>query len=386
MRNFRFRLDPVIRLKKYEIEQVEDEIREMEQQVLDRLEEIEAGRRAVQEMRRRILDETDDSELVKAERRMDLFREYTLKVELQKREEIKEIRKKQEEKRRQLIRLYQEEKVLERLKERRKSEWLAGFRREEGAIMDEIGTQKYIRRERGEAGGVLPYILIAIVLIAAVAGAGIYTGKIDRRALSRIPFLNIEAPKRTVLVKEATSTATIETYTPRDLLGDLDTPMDQTLQNIMDWRDRLNRKEDELIRREKAIETRENLLDRKIEELKESTERIVECIKILQDLRDERDEWRTGELSQFEEELTTALAGAKEKDVVQSLLNLYQSPGVEDAEIKKKNRLLCLRVLHRFSERSRSSMLAEISKQNPNAAAKIYADFATLTSDELNEK
>ena len=154
MRNFRFRLDPVVRLKEYHIERTEEEIARIEGEIQRLLREIEEARAAVQDMRRRILEEVDDQHFIQAERELDLFSQFTTREEHRRFGEIAQWNREKDQRQQELVKLYQDKKVLERLKERRRTEWETEMRREEGAIMDEIGTQKYIRRQR-EFGGVI---------------------------------------------------------------------------------------------------------------------------------------------------------------------------------------------------------------------------------------
>ena len=91
MRNFHFRLDPVMRLKRHEIERREEEIQHLEMEIQTLTGEIESGRTAVQEMRRRLLEQVDDANLLEAERTMDQFRSYTTHVELQKQGQVNQL-------------------------------------------------------------------------------------------------------------------------------------------------------------------------------------------------------------------------------------------------------------------------------------------------------
>ena len=187
MKSFQFRLEPVMRLKRYQIEEKEQEIQRLEDQVLDLIQEIEDGRASVQAFRQRLLEQCSDSEYTQKQKTLDQFRAYINKVEREKQAQIERLRSEQNERRQELIGLYQEEKILEKLREKKRTDWQTETLREEDKAMDEIGAQRFNQRKY-EHGGVLLYLLVPILLIGAAAGIGWYTGAIDQEMLQKIPL------------------------------------------------------------------------------------------------------------------------------------------------------------------------------------------------------
>ncbi|MFB3789032.1 MAG: flagellar export protein FliJ [bacterium] len=384
MRVFRFRLDPLLRIKAYQIERLEDELARLERQIQDLLREIEEGRRAVQDLRRRLLDRVDDASLVDAHRSLDLFRTYTSRIERQKREQIARLRQEQDKKRRVLIELYREEKVLEKLKEHRQAEWAAGERREEAAIMDEIGTQKFIRHHREERGGVLLYLIVPLALAVTVVGIGLLTGVVDQNVLKQIPFFKAAPQSATAAVETiASPTPAEETLTVEQMIGGLDTPMPELLKNISDVREKLRLWEQQLTERERDLARREALLDQKETALAGLTKEASEYLTSIREMKRDREEREKSELTKREEDLAKALSGAKAKEIAPVLSNLYQAAGETDPAKIRQNQLLVLRILHRYTGRALQDMFTAIGKTDKNTASKIIADYANVTTSEL---
>ncbi|MBD3267625.1 hypothetical protein GF373_13230, partial [bacterium] len=261
MRQFRFRLDPVIRLKEYQIERKEEEISEIDAQMERLIGDIEAGRQAVQDMRHRVLEETPDEQLIHAERTLDQFRSYMVQVEAQKRKEIESLEEKKEAKRQELVTLYQEEKILDRYKEKKRQDWQKDVQREENLLMDELGTQNFVRR-KNEHGGVMLYLLLPILLAGAAAGLGWYFNVIDKDTLRKIPYVKslIPASATATLAEQqvaSTPTEPTEALTWEQMLGDPDQPMPELLSNIAKERENLNKIAEQLAEREKSLRARE---------------------------------------------------------------------------------------------------------------------------------
>lgn len=384
MRNFRFRLDPLARIKRYQIERVEEEISRLEAEIQQRLREIDEGRKALQERRNQLVETIEDPELLQAERSFDLFRAYTFQVERQKEKEIAERRKQQENKRQELIQLYQEEKILERLREKRYQEWEAQNRRQEGYLMDEIGAQKYIRRQK-EHGGALLYLLIPLLLIGAAVIVGFMTGALDKQILERIPYLKHEE------VKSPTPPAAIPSPTPEmqqyytleQLLGDPDMPMPEALRNLAKERERLRQKEQELNERERLIAEREKTLSiqeaRVSEFIKQSSAQIA-VLKNLETLRTDRDK---SELAQREQKLVQALSGKKPKETAEILTSLFKSTNTTDPNEIRENKMIVLRLLHRYQGKNLQDLFTIIGKTDKQTAAEITKAYLQTNTDEL---
>lgn len=388
MKNFRFRLDPVLRLKRYAIEKKEEEIRELEVQIQRVLEEMERQQMAVQQMRRDLLNGKADHELIHAERAMDLFRAYSAQVEEQKRSELMKLRTVQTDRKNELIELYQEEKILERLKEKRQGEWNGQAQKEENALMDEIGTQKFVRRER-EHGGILLYILAPIAIAATAAVVGLYTGFIDRSVLEKIPIIGerIHDATETVEVHSATpevAVSTVDAYTVEQMLsGGPDTPIPEILQNVA--------KQIELIQEEwRTLEQRKRDLDLREQNIKALEEQVAGDIQFasgqietLRNLKMEMEENEKSEASEREVQLAAMVSGGKVRSIAPVITSMFQGRPADPPEVTIENQRIVLRILHRMQERKRSELMQAIAGESPEVAAQIMSAFMNTTNAEL---
>ncbi len=383
MRHFRFRLDPVIRLKNYQIERKEEEIADLEDKIQQQLQEIEAGRQAVQDMRQRLMEETDDTHLLQAERSLDMFRSYTAQVEMQKRQEIGQFRQEQEEKRKELVKLYQEEKILERLKERRKNEWETERRKEDAAMMDEIGTQKYVRRSQ-ERGGIMLYLLSAILLAGIAAAVALLTGVVDKSVLDKIPYIGkgrITSATETVSPVSATDT---ERYvTPEDLFGPIDAPMPQVLENIARERERLSSLREQLQQKEEELEEQESLLDEREEKISGMIQEASTTLSALRNLQTNLQDREKSALSQREQIMADSLAAGSERNIAQMAITLFQAANAQSPEEEEENKLILIRILRKMEERARNKLLEAISKADPNTGAEILKKYVNTDDYEL---
>ncbi|MGC9327754.1 MAG: flagellar export protein FliJ [Candidatus Hinthialibacter sp.] len=447
MRNFRYRFDPLMRLKDYNIQCVEDEIASIEQTIQQLLKEIEDGRQAVHNLRRRLMEEVDDQHLIQAKRELDLFTQFTNREERRRFDEIAQCQNNKSLKQEQLIQLYQEKKVLERLKERRRQEWETEMRKEEGAAMDEIGTQKYIRRK--EFGGVLLYFIVPLALLAGIAAMGYYMGVIDQSILHRIPLFNMPPQNTASTIQSATDAPQEEYITLEQLIGDPNTPMPVLLQNFAEQLEQTRKKHDQLEEWERRLEEKQAILDQQQSLLADLTRQASDYLQAYLSIKQQLEQSQKSELSQYEEDIASTLSSAKGKEIAQIMMNLYNPPdlmmeerrlnleaqtlqneeiqlrqqeqsmlqqnetaGVDEITVQdiqdkiQRNRerweknqdelaavqekirdsqLLLLKILHRFQSRGRKDLFVALGKSNPDTAAQIIADFATTTSLELNK-
>ncbi len=386
MRRFQYRLEPVVKLKKYQIERKEQEISELETQILILIQDIEDGRKAVHDMRRRLVEEVPDENLIQAERSLDLFQNYMAQVEREKQSEIKKLRSEQDKKRKELVKLYQEEKMLEKLRERRKTEWEAEMSRQEGYEMDEIGTQGFHRHR--ERGGALLYLLVPILLVGAVATIGIMTGTIKEDVLKKIPYLGTYFRSATAPVEIPAATAQGEYFTLEEMIGDPDAPMPQLLQNMADrveqlqaWENRLREREEELKQREEQILEHE-------QQLSDLVSQVTQQVAMLNQLKTERAERVKSELSEREQELADAISKAKADDVAPIINSLFtkrvdaMGQDLPPEEIKE-NRMIVLRILHRVSTKGMQELVTEIGETNPDTAAEMIKAYYETSTEEL---
>ncbi len=384
MRQFEFRLDPVMRVKRYHIEEKEQVIHRLEEQVLGLIEEIEAGRESVQAFRQRLLEQANDREYTQKQKTLVEFRAYINKVEQEKQAQIERLRTEQNQRRQELIGLYQEEKILEKLREKKREDWQAETFREEDKVMDEIGSQRFNQR-RMEQGGVLLYLLVPVLLIGAAAGIGWYTGAIDQEMLRKlpIPFLQGEIASATDGIEAPTSSAVADAYTPRDLIGDLDQPMPDLLDNIIDLREQQRRQAEDLERREAEIAKKEERLKALQQQLSGYVESASEQLITLKDLQLKRDEKEKSELSELEQKMSAALSKAKPKEISNLIITLYQANTIVDEEDKREQQLRAVRIIRSMPDKSLSAMFAQLQKDNPQVAAQMMNDYLSLTTEEL---
>lgn len=449
MRNFRFRLDPVMRLKDYQIDRLEEEIARIESEIQRFLQEIEDGRAAVRDMGRRLLEDVDDEHLLQSTRELDLFTQFMAREEIRRFGEIARLKKEKEKKQQELIKLYQERKVLERLKERRRTEWEEEMRKEDSAIMDEIGTQKYIRRNQ-EFGGAILYLLVPLVLIGAVAAAGFYTGIIKKEMLYKLPFMGPSPQSATSTIQAPTETVKEEFITLEQLIGNPNTPMPVLLQNFSEQLERMKQREQQLAEWDRQLQGKQALFEEQQNVLAKLTKEASDYLIAYQDMKRQLEQSKTSELSKYEEDISKTLSSAKGKEIATIMTSLYNPPTekaeeqrlkaeeqtlrseetqlrqqekqlldtqkqtgtvdetalsdlreklqinqgkIEENKTKRTDtqqkirdsQLLLLKLLHRFQPRGQKDLLVALGKASPDIAAQIIADFAKTTTVELNK-
>lgn len=383
MKNFHFRLDPVMRLKRYQIEEKEQEIQRLEDQVLDFIHEIEEGRASVQAFRNRLLEETNETEYTQKQKTLDQFRAYINRVEREKQAQIERLRKEQNVRRQELISLYQEEKILEKLRKKKHADWRTETLREEDKTMDEIGAQRFNQRKY-EHGGILLYLLVPLLLVGAAAGIGWYTGVINQEMLKQIPLPFFQGAKSaTPEVEAATSTAVADAYTVDELIGDIDKPMPDLIDNIMQVKDQLRKKDEDLAQREEAIKKKEDSLKALQDSLSGYVASASQQLETLKDLRVKREENEKSELSELEQTISTALSKSKPKEVSNLIITLYQANNAVAEDEKREQQLRAVRLLRSMPEKSLSPMLAQLQKDNPLVASQMMNDYLSLTTEEL---
>ncbi|MEW6237693.1 MAG: flagellar export protein FliJ [Candidatus Omnitrophota bacterium] len=374
MRNFRFRLDPMIRLKEYQIQKKEEEIAALEDQIQQLLREIDEGRQAVQDMRRRLLEETEDKDLIQVERSLDMFRAYMNRVEQEKRARIAYFRQQQDEKRKELVTLYQEEKILDRLKEKRRLEWETEMRKEEGAMLDEIGTQKYVRRAR-EHGGVILYLLVPLALAGAAAAIGFYTGAVDKSLLAKIPFLGFGVKGATEAVSPVSATEESRYLTTEELLGNIKDPMPKALENLVRERERLTLWQKALEEKEKDLNIRSSILDDREAMVSGQIKQASQLVTAFQDYLAKIDEREKSALSEREQTMAKSLAAGSEKTIAQMAVSLFQAANTTTPEDKEQDQLILIRILTKMTPSSRDKLLSAIHKADPQTGAEILKKF-----------
>jgi flagellar protein FliJ len=388
MRNFRFRLDPVIRLKEYQIERKEEEIASIQANIQQRINEIEEGRRSVMEMRRRVMDETPDHNLIQAERSLDLFQNFMREQETLKRQEIEELEKKKTLKRQELIKLYQDEKILDRYKEKKKTEWEKEMQREDNIQLDELGTQNFLRR-KSQRGGAMLYLILPLFIGAAAIAIGLYTGIVPEKYKEKIPFLKTSPSSATGEISAAGQVASptreqSEYLTLRELIGDIDDPMPVILQNIAKEREDLNTLRLQLDEQKIMIGQREAQLAQQEQRIGELIQQASNQITVLRNLEALREERIKSEASKRELDLAMAMAkNKKSKDIPQLIINLFEAADETEEDKKEDSKMLALRILHHYEAKDLESLFAVMAKANPGSTAQIIKAYAETSMDEL---
>ena len=118
MRAFRFRLAPLQRLKRHAIEEKELELAALRRTEEELLAQMETGRRQLRARIDEFLQETGESHDAYKERDFDMFRDYMMRLEQERLASVAGNRNEQERCRVELVKLYQESKVLDRLEDR----------------------------------------------------------------------------------------------------------------------------------------------------------------------------------------------------------------------------------------------------------------------------
>lgn len=400
MRTFRFRLDPVIRLKKYNIERKETEIAEIDQEIQSILQEIEDGRQQVFEMRRRLMEDVSDEDYIREEQSLDLYQHFMKQTEAQKREDIKGWEEKKAVKRNELLELYREDKILERYKEKKQADWQQETNRQENSQMDEIGIQNYLRNSKNR-GGVLLYLIVPLVLLAAGAGAGVYSGMINQETLSNIPYVRD-------WIRSTTDAATVLSATPEDWTLTLEevfdaqegTTMAQALQNIQTKLEEVNARRAELNDRERSIEIREQSLQQDLQQMSDFVALASQQIETKRDLERQILERQQSELSQNELQTSEFVKKMDPKTGANFFGDLYTLADIPNEAqqatpvdpnatppLLTDNQRMALRLWHQLEQKQRTTFIEAMMKnaETRPIAAQLIRDFNSYNMDELLE-
>jgi flagellar FliJ protein len=400
MKSFRFRLDPVIRLKKYNIERKETEIAEIDQEISRILQEIEDGRQHVLDMRKRLMDDVSDDDFIREEQSLDLFQHYMQRTEAEKREKIKEWETKKALKRNELLELYREDKILERYKEKKQADWQREANQQEISQMDEIGIQNYLRNSKNR-GGVLLYLIVPLVLIAAGAGVGMYTGMINNDTLSQIPYVKDWIRSTTDAVQVLSATPEDWTLTIGEVFDAQEgTTMAQALQNIQDKLEEVNARMAELNDKERLLNLREESLKNDLQQISDYVALASQQIETKRDLERQIQERQQSELSQNELQTSEFVKKMDPKLAASFFSDLYTlvddpnavltaalaDPNAPPEEPKlTDNQRLALRLWHQLEQKQRTTFMDAMMKNAPTRviAAQLIRDFNTYNMDVL---
>jgi hypothetical protein len=233
------------------------------------------------------------------------------------------------------------------------------------------------------------YLLVPLVLAGAALGLGWYTNVIDQSTLQKIPYVQDWIPQSaTPTIAEVTEPEPVpeqtEAFTLREMIGDPDAPMPELLQNMARERENLNQLAQELAEREKSLRVREEQLEQQEERISQMIQSASEQIDIYNNLKEMREEALKSGESKREVDIATALAKAKRsKDIPQMLIDLYNSQDVIDTEEAEKNKMLVLRIIHRYPEKERTDLFTNMAKADTQTASAIVKDFITTSTEDL---
>jgi flagellar export protein FliJ len=368
MRTFRFRLAALQRIKRHRIEEKEREIARLQAEIDRRLGEIEEGRRRLADLRRIFLEETPEIHFIEVERTEAVVRAYVLSVEAVRFREIAQLRKEQERRRNELIALYQEEKMLERLRDRQRAAWQQETQREEIYLLDEMGGQRHLRR-REPAGGVMLYVLGVLALVAVAAAILVVQGK-HKPILERVGLLKPPVPQAAPPEIPSATSAPGE-YTIRDLYGDPDRPANVVLSNLLEVRKSLQDRERRIQEEEARLKAEREALVQSEEQLAGTIERATTEQKKLADLKKAQDDDKTNRYTQRVTEISSAIQRMKPKSAADLLTEMWKAPETVDPDAKR----IVLEVFKAIPGTKRNKILDALTKSSKAETADMVLKF-----------
>lgn len=368
MRTFRFRLAALQRIKRYKIEEKEREIARLQREIQRCLDEIERGRRRLDELRRAFVQEVPQVHHVEVEQTHAAVRTYLLAQEASKNREIDQLRKEMENRRKELVSLHREEKMIERLRDRQWAAWQKETQREEIYLLDEVGGQADYRR-REPVGGVMLVVLGAVALVAVAAAILVMQGK-HKPILERVGLLPSPTPLPTP--EEVPSPTPLPgQYTIRDLLGDPDRPANVVLSNLAGLYRKLKEQEAELARERQIIEAeREALADRE-KQLEEKLKKVEAELKKLALAQQQEQTRRDTAFMQRVTEVSNAIQRMKPKGAAELLTEMWNLDPVSDPQAKE----IVLEVFRMIPSTKRNKVLDELVKSNKGNTAEMVLAF-----------
>ncbi len=367
MRAFRFRLAPLQRVKRYNIEEKEREIARLQDQIDLKKAEIEEGRNRLDAFRRFFLEEMPEVHSTEMEQTEAAFRSYTFLVEYRTEQEIEQIRAEQEKRRGELIKLYQEEKMLERLKERQLKNWEKAAQREEMYLLDEIGSQSYQRRK--QAGGAMLVLLGMVALLGAAGATLVLLGK-HEPILERFGLLKPKVQEEEVA--SATETERIPgELTIRDLYGDPDRPANEVLNELLEMRQTIREKRQQQ-------QERENRLVAEKQALEENEKQLEEKLQNVQDQLDELKQKQQEELARAKSmhmqrvtEISSAIQRMKPNGAAELFTEMWQTDPAEDPDAQE----VVLDVFRSIPSTKRNKILDALVKASKKDTADMILEF-----------
>lgn len=379
MRAFRFRLAPLQRVKRHKVEEKEREIARLEAEIQRRLGEIDEGRRRLAEFRRIFLEETPEIHSIEVEYTEMAIRAYILSVEVATYQAIDKLRKEQEARHKELIALYQEEKMLERLKDRQLAAWQQEAQREEIYLLDEMGGQAHLRRQREPAGGALLIVLGTVALLAAAGATLVMLGKHKPILEKHRPFLEsvglMKPPAPEVAPAEVrAATTTPGEYTIRDLYGDPDRPAREVLSNLADRSKRIQARERDLDEEKARVKAEREALTQSGKQLEDKLIDLqAQLAKLEKAQQDEQARLTTQYMTRVTE-ISNAIQRMNPKGAAELLAEMWKIPVATDPDAKN----IALEVFRAVPATKRNKVLDALVKTNKAETADMILKFIQL--------
>ncbi len=368
MRAFRFRLAALQRIKRYKIEEKEREIARLQAEIRRRLDEIDLDRRRLDQLRRSFALETPQVHSVEVEQVHAAACSYLLAQEAARKRQIDQLRTEMETRRRELLDLHREEKMLERLRDRQWVAWRKETEREEIYLLDEVGGQAHYRR-REPAGGVMLVVLGAVALVAVAAAILIMQGK-HKPILQRVGLLASPTPLPTP-EEVPTPTPIPGEYTIRDLLGDPDRPANEVLSNLAQLHRKLKEEEAELARERQIIQAERQSLAEREKLLEEKLKKVQNELQNLALARQQEQTRRDSAFMQRVTEVSNVVQRMKPKGAADLLAEMWNLDPATDPQARE----IVMEVFRMIPSTKRNKLLDEMVKSNKGDSAEMILAF-----------
>lgn len=371
MRAFRYRLASYQRIKRHKIEETEREIARLEGEVQKRFRQIEEGRRRLAEYQRFFMEEVPEIHSPEIEATEAAFRGYTFLEEARRFREIEDLRRKQEKKRKELVTLYQEEKMLERLKDRQYEAWQKEEQRQDIYLLDEMGGQAHLRKQK-PSGGAMLVILGLLALIGAAGGILIALGK-HHTILQRFGL------EKQVTIASATAEIAVAPSVPgqydiKDLYGDLNRPANEVLNQMMEMSQTLRQRRQEAREEQARLEAERKALEESEKQLADRLGTLESKINELKRLQEEERERLAGMHMQRVTEISGALQRMKPKGAADLLTEMWKIDPAEDPDARD----IVLDVFRSIPSAKRNKILDALVKSSKTEAADMVLKFVQI--------
>lgn len=373
MKAFRFRLASLQRLKKHAIENEERYLGAKLQEEEELLQRMERDRLHVVKQTEMFLERTQETHNASMERDFDLYRTYMERVKQENLATLARIRSEQEACRKRLLKLYQEEKILERLEERALKAHRREELREEIYMLDEIGSRTFDRRRR-EAGTVSSRIVFFVAFCGTIALYWVHhewsiPGLLEKAGIVQWhregdggagAGSNLEQDQ-----ERSRQQLLSERYTIAELLNDPNGSAQKLLAQIAEertalreWREQLVREEAELRRQQEKIHARYQDIDHRIDEYNQKADEL--------EAQEAAEEARSLAAREARLQEASTVLSKMQRNISDLLLALWLMP--DDA-----GKELVISTFERMSVRERTKVLDSLGDEAPKVGAELAA-------------